>query len=122
MSNLYIYPCQETKQCCQSILDLTTESKGEQIGRNSYESHELLDGLGVGGDEVGEGYGDGDVHPELGDLQDPLGRPQRRHGLAPSLHFPPLAPNLGISRAAAAAAEKRRFLLSFWGNISGFNF
>ena len=55
------------------------------------EAHELLDGLGVGGDEVGEGHGDGDVHPELGDLEDPLGRPQRRHGrgLHPlSLPFP----------------------------------
>lgn len=49
----------------------------------THEAHELLEGLGVGGDEVGERDGHGDVDAELGDLQDPLGRPQRRHGSPP---------------------------------------
>lgn len=50
----------------------------------TYEAHELLEGLGVGGDEVGERDGHGDVDAELGDLKDPLGSSQRRHGSPPA--------------------------------------
>jgi len=54
----------------------------------THEAHELLEGLGVGGDEVGERDGHGDVDAELGDLQDPPGRPQRRHGSPPAARRP----------------------------------
>lgn len=54
----------------------------------TYEAHELLEGLGVGGDEVGERDGHGDVDAELRDLQDPLGSSQRRHGSPPPAAVP----------------------------------
>jgi len=50
----------------------------------THEAHELLEVLGSGGDEIGERDGHGAVDAELGVLQDPLGRPQRRHGSPPA--------------------------------------
>jgi hypothetical protein len=58
----------------------------------TYEAHELLERLGVGGDEVGERDGHGDVDAELGDLQNPLGRPQRRHAPPATATHDPLPP------------------------------
>ena len=52
-----------------------TPRRGSERGlgqKGTYEAHDLLEGLGVGGDEVGERDGNRDVDAKLGDLQDPL--------------------------------------------------
>lgn len=65
-------------------MDRTKNEEGS--GERAYETHELVDGIRVGGG-VGEGGGDRYVQGELADLQPSLRRRDRRHRRFPPSFF-----------------------------------